>query len=742
MPSDNVACAYCGLPVVVSKSEPSSNDQAFCCLGCRIASEIMGDDATEGSRWAAARLGMAIFFTMNVMVFTMVLWTWNVHEITPDSRVEAFRGILRYACLLFATPVYVLLGGPLFEASVEALGQRRFTTDVLLFVGVCAAFLYSTCSLLLGLPDVYFEVACMILVAVTLGKWMEATAKQKATNSIRSLRRLLPEQVRVVAGGRDRMIPISEVAVGVLLRILPGERIPVDCVVESETCDVDEQIITGESLPQSKVRGQPVFGGTLNLSRDLRARATSTADSGAIARLVAAVETATSSVDCQPIRLADRLAAWFLPLVVVSATVAFFLHVSDGLHHGLMTSLSVVLIACPCALGIATPLVLWVAINTAAQRGVVFRNGDAILQLARIDSVALDKTGTITTGKATVASQTLADGSDLVRFKLFSKQLAGSSNHVLSKAVEAYAADEAGQASGVESLFTQDGETRDQTGVLTSIEDHPGRGVTGNLANGSRALLGSLRFASEMGMHVPPELATAVKIDAAHATVWVGWEGEVRGIFSLADSLRDESKQVIAALQGLGLQLVVLTGDNAERAAEMERFTGVETLGNLLPDDKVVALSRLPGVVAMVGDGINDALALAKADVGIAMDCGADVSRDTADICLLGSSLVNLPWAIELSRHVRKTIRYNLAWAVVYNLVGIGFAISGNLNPIIAAIAMVGSSVLVLTNSLRLATSVNGADAAFDIDRGTHGHQADLDPLPDARPVLLEASSR
>ena len=269
----SVPCAYCGLPARIA--EARSESKAYCCLGCRIASGIVqGDGLGAVDRSILTRLGLAIFFTMNVMVFTLVLWTWNVHPVPQDSLATAFREILRYACLFFSTPVLFLLGGPIAESSFDAIRQRRITTDVLLLLGVAAAYAYSVGSLWMGLPDVYFEVACMILVAVTLGKWFEASAKAKATQAMRSLRHLLPETARVVHDVGEQVVSLDQVRPGHVLRVLAGERIPVDGVIASDCAVIDEQTITGESIPVRKEVGSPVFAGTVNQAGELQFRAT------------------------------------------------------------------------------------------------------------------------------------------------------------------------------------------------------------------------------------------------------------------------------------------------------------------------------------------------------------------------------------------------------------------------------------------------------------------------------------
>ena len=657
------------------------------------------DEHSAANRSALTRLGLAIFFTMNVMVFTLVLWTWNVQRFGDEVRIETFREVLRYACLLFSAPVLLLLGGPLLESCIDSLRNRQFTTDVLLLCGVVAAFTYSVISLLLGFPEVYFEVACMILVAVTLGKWLEATAKLKATQSLRSLRHLLPETARRMVDGQESAVPLEEISPGDVLRVLPGERLPVDCKLQTGICMVDEQVVTGESMPRSRNIGETLYGGTLNCSGELTVCATTSADSGTIARMVAAVQEA-SAAKCRSIRAADRLAAWFVPLITIAAAIAFYLQFANGIQNALMASLSVILIACPCALGLATPLALWVAITTAARNGILFRNGDAVVDLSKLRSIAFDKTGTLTTGSIQFSHYDIPDDRPSESVRPLALRLASASTHPLSNAIAAELASESNMAS----TFGGAGQ------VIADIVDHAGKGVTAQLVPHSfggaagEVLLGSVRFAKSRGFTVPESMASDIDAHHSGAVVCLAWGKRVRAVFYFEEELRTGALDTLKNLREQNLQLTILTGDRESQARRMEQLTGIRTVGELLPEEKAKSLHQLPRPVGMVGDGINDSIALARADVGIAMDCGADVSRDAADVCLVGNTLDNLSWAIMLARSTRAAIRTNLFWAVAYNVVGIAFAISGHLNPIIAAAAMVASSLFVLANSLRLAS--------------------------------------
>ncbi|MCA9196722.1 MAG: cation-translocating P-type ATPase [Planctomycetales bacterium] len=687
-PSDS--CVYCGLPVAPSNAE----DRVYCCLGCRIADSLQArGDETAQNRWALAKLGIAIFFAMNVMMFTMALWSWDVYDISGDTAL-VLRDLLRYACMAFASPVLILLGGPLFESAWDSLRKNQITTDQLLAIGVIAAFAYSTFSLLKSQQHVYFEVACMILIAVTVGRWMEATGKLKANQALQSMQKLLPEQVRRIGPTSDQTVELHQVEIGDLVRVLPGERIPLDGILVDSAGDVDEQIVTGESQPVCKSTGDGVVGGTLNLSTEKQIRVTSTVQGGMIQRMMNSVAASLEAKTPEQ-KLADRLTHWFVPAVALLAAFTFASHYhAAGFQSALMSSLAVVLIACPCALAIATPLALWAAMGLAAQRQVLFRNGDALGKLAKLNALCFDKTGTLTSGAIRVKSVEFSDSlvtpADAEFVWTVAHWLSAGSSHALATAIRMDAR-------------ARDANNR-QFEPTGQREERSGQGVLGLFANGDQAALGSLRFLLELGFKVSPALQE-IHDQATAPTTCIGWNRQVQAVFLFDESMRPEAAEAMDQLRRLGLHLEILTGDRQHRAAAIANQLGMQFQAELLPNDKLERIKQMRqqrGAVGMVGDGINDAPALAEADLGLALDCGADVSRDAADICLLGSTLERLPWMIQLARKTKRTIRQNLFWAFAYNVVGIGLASSGMLSPIFSAVAMVGSSLFVIGNSLRL----------------------------------------
>ena len=636
---------------------------------------------------------------MNVMAFTMALWSQDVYadpagQMGPTATV--IRGLFRYLCLLFALPVLFLLGGPLLSNAWASVRQGVWNTDILLVLGVAASYLYSAYSVLRDEGPVYFEVGCAVLVTVTLGRWLEATGKIRANTALNDLERLLPEQARVLQeDDAERLIPLAAVEIGDRVRVLPGERIPCDGTIVRQPITVDEQALTGESRPAVKEIGESAWGGSLNLDGEAYLVVTASSAAGTLARLVEQVRQARLCKGRYQ-RRADRVASWFLPIALVVAFLAAAWHLAfGGVEQGILTGLAVLLIVCPCALGLATPLAVWTSLGRAARAGVVFRNGEALEKLAEIKAVRLDKTGTLTTGTPAVSAFFAATVEEEAAVLGYADRLASASTHAYSQAVERFVESRAG---GV----------REQT--VADVRSRPGRGMAAVLPGGGLVCMGSPRLMSEMELTWSADLKERSG-QAGSSVACVGWNGAVRGVFGFREELRPEAMTAIEELHELGLNVAVLTGDSAERGATIARELNVDVEAELLPDDKVESLARARqrfGPVAMVGDGINDAPALAASDVGIALGCGTDVARDSALVCLLGNDLRRLAWSVRLARGAVRTIRQNLFWAFIYNIVGVGIACTGRLNPVVAALAMVLSSLLVVGNSLRQSNRHDG----------------------------------
>jgi len=683
---NSAACDFCSLPI---QGAADTREPHYCCYGCRFAASITAADGDEGqARWAMTRLGLAFFFWMNVMVFTMLLWSQPLEP--ADQLTSVWYDLARYACLLFTLPVVVLLGGALVEDAVAELQRREPSLSLLLSVGIAASLAYSTWSLLAAGGHVYFEVASTILVAVTLGRWFEATGKLKTTAALRGLAQLLPDHVRLLRADGEQMVAASELAAGDCFRVLPGERIAADGVILQHEAAVDEQAITGESLPVVRRPGERAMSGTLVLDGPLDLRALAPAGEGTLARMIEAVMQATSA-RTRFQRLADQISSWFLPIVAIVALSTLAVHACLGnATGGLLAALAVLVIACPCALGLATPMALWAAVGRAAQAGVLVRDGDALASLAGAKTICFDKTGTLTTGQASVEKVWLAQGSaENISLKV-ARGLSSFSNHPLATAVARYADEHLNHP------------IAKMHGVLVSA----GRGIAGKSDDvAATAFLGSRDWMTKCQQRVPCELVpTHDCAEDTAAETLLAWGGLARARFVIQDTLRPEAQRTIALLRKSGLDCVMLTGDREQRARALAESLGLDYQAGLLPEAKLAAIRALKsaGPVVMVGDGINDAPALAAADVGIALASGTDISRNSASICLLTSDLMRLPWLRRLAQQTQRTIRWNLIWAFAYNVMGIGIAAAGWLHPVVAAIAMGASSLFVVTNSLSL----------------------------------------
>lgn len=698
-------CDYCGLPVSGWKSSDDTEPQ-YCCYGCRFAAEVTRSKGEEGAnRTLLLKLGAATFCTMNVVAFTMALWSQDFFPVdSPDRLAAPLESLFRYLGLIFSLPVLLLLGQPLLENAISDLRRGIAASDLLVCVGVLAAYGFSAVSVARGHGAVYFEVGCVVLVLITLGRWFEAHGKQQATSALSELEKLLPETARVVRGDVELQVPLNELQIGDIVRILPGERIPADGVITQGTSHVDQQLLTGESWPVVKNSNDQALAGSLALDGELRICVSADAAQGALSRLLTALREARTARGGYQ-RLADRIASGFLPAVSLVAIMAGSWHAwQSGLERGVMTGLSVALIACPCALGLATPLAVWTALGTAARRQVLYRSGEALERLASVKVIAWDKTGTITRGDATVV--------DLITDPLSSEDevisnaaaIARSSTHTFSRAIMSYVGDRVPELSG-------------------EVRQIAGRGLLMNTPDGDTICLGNARWMHEQQYEFSQAMQIALNdgLQSGLAVALVGWESRVRGLFLFEEQLRPEAVSVIGEFHEQGFEQQLLTGDHFRRAERLvEQITSsVSEAGppgsakpfrmhysaELLPDDKVHEVRRLRsriGPVAMVGDGVNDAPALAASDVGITLRSGTDVSRDVAGVCLLNNDLSRLPWAITFSRRAVTVIRQNLFWAFAYNTAGVALACTGYLNPTLAAVIMGGSSLFVITNSLRL----------------------------------------
>jgi cation-transporting ATPase V len=601
----------------------------------------------------------------------------------------------RLAALLVATPVQFGIGWPFLREAARRARRRTVNMDTLIAVGTLAAYGFSVVQLATGGMELYFETAVLLIAFLTLGRYLEARARGRAGQAIRALLELGARQARVLRDGAEVMVPVEQVGVGDLLRVRPGEKLPVDGEVVAGASAVDESMLTGESVPVDKGAGDRVAGATVNTGGALTVRATAVGADTALAQIVRLVERAQAGKG-QLQRLADRISAVFVPLVLAVAALTFtgWALVGGDPVTGLVAAVAVLIIACPCALGLATPTAIMVGTGRGAELGVLIKSVEVLERTRAITTVVFDKTGTLTRGQMALTDVVAADGVDWARLLRLAGAVEADSEHPIGAAIGA-AARQQGQlpaASGFQAVAGQ--------GVHADVAGGAGGPVT--------VWVGRRKLAADAGLLVPQAMeAAAERLEGQGRTaVLVGWHGEVRGVLAVADTLKDGAADLVGRLHTMGLEVAMLTGDNQATAQAIAAQVGVDrVLAEVLPADKAGEVARLQAegkVVAMVGDGVNDAPALVQADLGIAIGSGTDVAIQASDLTLLRGDLQGVATAIALSRRTYGTIVQNLFWAFGYNTAAIPLAAAGLLDPVIAGAAMAASSVSVVTNSLRL----------------------------------------
>jgi Cu+-exporting ATPase len=596
----------------------------------------------------------------------------------------------RWIQFALATPVQFWIGKRFYVGAWHSLRGGGANMDVLVALGTTMAYLFSTIVTGLGLQNqhVYFEAGAAVITLVLLGKLLEARAKSKTSAAVEALIKLQPRTARVERDGQTVDLPIEQIRPGDACLVRAGERIPIDGEVTDGSSSVDEAMLTGESMPRPKSIGSKVYAATQNIDGMLKLRATEVGNQTQLAHIIRLVEEAQGSK--APIqRLADVISGIFVPVVVVIALLTFALWwwLAGDLTAALISAVAVLVIACPCALGLATPTAIMVGTGRGAQTGILVRDARALEQAEKIATLVVDKTGTLTEGKPAVTDMLPGEGMTEATLLSTAASLEQGSQHPLATAILAHA-----QSRGV------------NPGAVSEFTSVAGRGVCA-LVDGERTYLGSLAYLAESGVPLAETNAQALA-EQGKTVVGVGTAKALIGLIAVADRLRADSAAAVRRLQEMGVEVVMLTGDNAQTAQAIAREAGVDRfVADVLPQDKAQEVVRQKAqgkVVGMAGDGINDAPALSAADVGFALSSGSDIAIEAADVTLMRNSLVNVADAISLSRATLRKIRQNLFFAFVYNVLGIPLAAMGMLNPVIAGAAMAMSSVSVVSNALLL----------------------------------------
>ncbi len=661
----------------------------------------------------------AAFFSLP-LILAMILgglgFCHDTFDPTTQTRWGIFVEYLRYKAsglhdwrlqLILATPVQFVLGFRFYKNSFYALRVKKATMDLLIVLGTTAAYFYSlyislfqSYTVVLGMKNIYFEASSVIITLVLLGKYLELMARGRTSRAIQTLIALQPKTARVLRDGVETPIPIENVRLGDLIQVKPGEQVPVDGVIVEGYSAIDESMLTGESLPVDKKASDMVTGGALNRFGSFTFRATGVGEQMVLSRIIAMVEEAQNSK--APIqKIADRVCGYFVPVVLTISLFTFLFWYFVIYHQTffvidkpILYAVAVLVVSCPCALGLATPAALMVGMGKGAQKGILIKNGEELETASKINTVVFDKTGTLTTGKLEVTdiillptgNRSLNEATVLKMAAIAEKQ----SEHPLGKAI----------------YHKGKSEIHQETFDAQKFEAVPGKGVYAEI-DGASIWIGTPSWMEENRINTKEaEARISALYEEGKTAVLFGINQKLAAIIALSDQIKPNAKEVVVTLKRMGIEVFMLTGDNRKTARAVGNRIGIQKIiAEVLPQNKaaeIEALKKQGRIVAMVGDGINDAPALATSNVGLAMGSGSDVAIETGGIVLLKDDLTAIPTAIQLARRTMRKIKQNLFWAFIYNLLGIPVAASGNLNPVVGAVTMAFSSLSVLLNSLSL----------------------------------------
>lgn len=692
--------------------EPKPGDCPICGMPLEPVGVSGGDEDDEEIRALSRKFWIAAALTLPVFIIAMAHWIpgFSIEKLIPKN-------ISKWIEFALTTPVVLWAGGMFFTKAWRSVKTWNLNMFTLIATGVGAAFIYSVVAVIApgifpesfrehGEVGLYFEAAAVITVLVLLGQLLEAKARSRTGQAIQALLGLAAKTAHRLVDGKEEDVPVDDLKKGDLLRVRPGEKVPIDGIITEGSSNLDESMITGEPMPVGKKEGDNVIGATVNQTGSFVMSAEKIGSETLLSQIVHMVAEAQRSR--APIqKLADSVAGWFVPIVIGIAIITFIVWAIFGpvpaMAYALVNAVSVLIIACPCALGLATPMSIMVGVGRAAQIGILVKNAEAIEITEKVTHLVTDKTGTLTAGKPRITDTKAQSGIDPTQLLQLAAAIEQSSEHPLARAIVDEAKD-----NNLELL------------PVENFESTTAGGVTGNV-DGKTVRVGKRGFLEENGITIPSDLLKDAEAwqENARTVVWVAFDKDVAGILAIADPIKESSAEAIKALHALGLKVIMCTGDNRKTAEAVARELGIDEVhAEVMPQDKIDIIRKLKSegaVVAMAGDGINDAPALAEANVGIAMGTGTDVAIESAGITLVKGDLLGITKAIHISRATMRNIRQNLFFAFIYNALGVPLAAGALypffgilLSPMIAGAAMSVSSLSVILNALRLRTASLG----------------------------------